>query len=185
LLPRDSYDSVIQFNYIRWHIPASKKAAISTCTKKINKKMATETIQNNENREYELGFMLTDDQAITSINEILTRHGAKVTFQSEIKRMLLAYPIKKETSAFFGYLYFFASSESVKEMNHELMLTSSVLRFIIVKDPIKKDASSSYYGTEQGRPSGAHKEEKSEEAPKAADAVTNEDLEKKLEEILN
>ena len=139
--------------------------------------------QNEEKKEYELSFLLRDEEGITALQGMLTKFGCAITSQSEIKRIVLAYPIKKETSALFGYVYFNAVPEQMKEFTHELRLEAPVLRFLLINKPIKREFVSASEGSPRRTSDVSDKEVVSEEKP--SHAVTNEDLEKKLEEILN
>lgn len=144
--------------------------------------------QNTEKREYELSFLLRDEQHISAIDSLMKRFGFEVASQSDIRRIMLAYPIKKEQSAFFGFMFFMAEPSKIAEFSHELQLEGDVLRFIVVSEPIKpakrereRDMDVAPQRTEASPE--APIEHKSEEK-KGSDVVTNEDLEKKLEEIL-
>lgn len=128
-----------------------------------------------EKKEYELSFLLKDEAGISALQNVLARFECNVVSQSEIKRMVLSYPIKKETSALFGYAYIMMRPDQVKEVSHELRLEPSILRFLVIADPIKRPFNASVENTTQ--PVSADE--------KSAHVVTNEDLEKKLEEILN
>lgn len=139
--------------------------------------------QIEDKKEYELSFLLKDEEGISALQGMLTKFGCATTSQSEIKRIVLAYPIKKETSALFGYVYFMAAPEHMKEFTHELRLESHVLRFLLINNPIKREFVSVNEGGSRRTPEVSEKEGVSEEKP--SHAVTNEDLEKKLEEILN
>lgn len=139
--------------------------------------------QIEEKKEYELSFLLKDEEGIAALQGMLTKFGCTTTSQSEIKRIVLAYPIKKETSALFGYVYFMATPEHMKDFTHELRLESHVLRFLLINKPIKREFISASEGSPRRTSETSEKEALSEE--KQSHAVTNEDLEKKLEEILN
>lgn len=134
-----------------------------------------------EKKEYELSFLLRNEEGINTLQSVFSRFGYEITSQSEIKRIVLAYPIKKETSALFGYVYFMASPETVHNFMRELRLESMILRVLLISKPIKRSIP---YGGE-GTTSRDQTEKKEQSIEKPADAVTNEDLEKKLEEILN
>ena len=132
-----------------------------------------------DTKEYELGFLLKDEQGITAILALLNKLSCNVSFQSDIRRMTLAYPIKKETGALFGFILFSGMPDVIHELNHELQLESGVLRFIIIANPPARDTHPlTDYTTRR-----VSEKKQGEEQP-AADTVTNEDLEKKLEEIL-
>lgn len=133
----------------------------------------------NETKEYELGFLVRDEQALSAIMSLMNRFGFTTTFQSDVKRIVLGYPIKKETAALFGYYHFIADPAMIKEFSHELRLTADVLRFIVVTDPIKREQFSG--GSDYSRGSQPRKTEVADES---AAVVTNEDLERTLEQIL-
>lgn len=139
------------------------------------------SMEQSEKKEYELSFLLKNEEGISALQGVFSRFGYEVTSQSEIKRMVLAYPIKKETSALFGYVYCMASPQTVHDFMRELRLEPMILRVLLINEPIKRTVP---YGGEGSAPrETTGKEEPTTEKP--ADAVTNEDLEKKLEEILN
>lgn len=131
----------------------------------------------NEKKEYELAFWLKDESSLSKIKALLDDLGLEITHISELKHAQFAYPIKKETSGFFGFVHFKGNTESIASLNHELKIEGSALRFLISKNPIKKSEI-----REMRRQVFEKKAEKIE--PKSSDLVTNEELEKKLEEIL-
>ncbi len=139
-------------------------------------------MEQSEKKEYELSFLLRSEEGISALQSVLSHFGYEVTSQSEIKRMVLAYPIKKETSALFGYVYFMAAPETVHNFMRELRLEPMVLRVLLINEPIKRTLQ---YGVEGTTPRDMTGKEEQQSTEKPADAVTNEDLEKKLEEILN
>lgn len=131
----------------------------------------------NEKKEYELAFWLKDESGLTKIKALLDDLGFEITYAPELKHTQFAYPINKETSGFFGFVHFMGSAESITSLSHELKIEGSALRFLISKNPIKKSEI-----REMRRQVFEKKAEKIE--PKPSDLVTNEELEKKLEEIL-
>ena len=133
---------------------------------------------------YELSFLLKTAEDAAKVSLVATRHGAEMVFQSPVNQIRLAYPIKKEVSAYFGFIQFVAlPAESVK-MNEELGREPAVIRFLLV----------------EASPEAPREVEKPAVAPAATVAptlpaqkpaatprtgiTTNEALEKRLEEIL-
>jgi hypothetical protein len=97
-------------------------------------------------------------------------------------KIALAYPIKKQTSGFFGYFHFAFSPEEIKHLEHEMETSVAVLRHLIITPPFKKMEA-------RPRPETSHTPSARVQIPRAAEgtkpeALTNEDLEKKIEEIL-
>ncbi|HPW34273.1 MAG TPA: 30S ribosomal protein S6 [Candidatus Paceibacterota bacterium] len=138
--------------------------------------------EDKKTKEYEITFWLKDEAGIDKMKSILNNHGITPAFVSELKRVNLAYPIKKETSAFLGNMNFITDSEKIQEASKELRVDGELLRFMVSKDPAKPQPMQEREGREMRRPVQEQKVEKTE--PKSSDMVTNEELEKKLEEIL-
>ena len=124
---------------------------------------------------YEIGFLLRSEEGLSFIKRLLQEQGAEISYESPLKQMSLAYPIEKQTSALFGFIHFSAQSESVPKIMRQTELEKeSILRTLLVSDPApiqrqeREDRSFS-----------------SETIPtKSASEVTNEDLEKTLQDIL-
>jgi ribosomal protein S6 len=128
-------------------------------------------------KEYELTFWLKDENDLAKIKSLMDDLGLEITYAPELRHTQFAYPIKKEASGFFGFFHFMGNVENIASFNHELKVGGACLRFLISKNPIKKSEV-----REIRRQVTERKIEKAE--PKPSDMVTNEELEKKLEEIL-
>jgi len=149
----------------------------------------------NETKKYEIGFLLTSEDAQEKVVAILKKWKAEIIKTGQLARIKLAYQIKKETSAFFNYIHFSAESTVVKEIQDEIKADLQVLRFIIISLPAKEKTRKVFNKpveekkerpvepteivseTDVKRPERRHRVGKS-------DKLTNEDLEKKLEEML-
>lgn len=129
-------------------------------------------------KEYEISFLLNSPENESEIIGILTANQVETLNKSQISEIKLAYPIKKRNSAFFGYHQFKALPEDVKKISVELKLKPDVLRFLVLKQLTK---------IVLGRPTFPVKLTKPVEPevvkPKS-ETLSNELLEKKLEEIL-
>lgn len=136
-------------------------------------------MEEGNQKKYEVSFLTkaeTDKQAILkTLNSI----KAQIIFESELKLIALAYKIKKESQAYFGWIQFSADPESISIINSSLK-TSPVLRFLIVE---------SVSSGRPARPRDGYQFKKS--APTSAEApkerqgnLSNEALEQKLKEIL-
>lgn len=146
-------------------------------------------------KNYEIGFLVKDDNDRQEIVRILSNHQMPIINEGQISQVKLAYPIKKENCAYFGYLYFSARPRDIKKLREELQTSPKILRFIIIANPVLKD----------GRPiSGQVEPIKKHSAPESSfvsnveasslkkekiksaktEVLSNEALEKKLEEIL-
>jgi small subunit ribosomal protein S6 len=90
---------------------------------------------------YELMLLFTPEMAETAvlkeislIKDRISKTG-KVTIEDFWGKRPLAYPIKKMESGYYQVFRFSFSPEEVKELDQELRLTPSVLRFLITIPP--------------------------------------------------
>lgn len=136
---------------------------------------------------YELAYVLRVGESDSALKQVLQKNGATIVKEQPASQIQLAYPIKKQGVALFGYLHLTLSdSAAVKQISDALQLTDSVLRFIIVKVPQGKKAKAS--AARRERTEVAPTSDK--KAPAAAasvdrlDGLSNEKLSQTLEEIL-
>lgn len=129
---------------------------------------------------YEVSFLLKDDGAVKAVADLLRRLGAEITSEGPVERIPLAYRIKKETTALFGYFHFKAVPGVIPQIREELRVHPSVLRALVITPPLTKS-----------RPKMTPRSAKvavpppPPEPPKdALTSLTNEALERKIEEIL-
>ncbi len=136
-----------------------------------------------EKRKYEIGFVIkTEDASV--ISQSLKNRGFAVLVENPIEKIQLAYPIKKENYAYFCYFHFEGDPAAIKNLKADLKLNPEVLRYLIITPPfIKKPA------WRQSPPDRISEEPKF--IPSAVkqylpveSILTNEALEKKIEEIL-
>ncbi|MDO8585402.1 MAG: 30S ribosomal protein S6 [bacterium] len=146
-----------------------------------------------DRKEYELAFVAAGEDAAPAVDQLIAKHGGAITGRGPLAALKLAYQIKKHTTGFFGYVWFSALPANVKQLHDELAVEKSVLRFLIVTPPVKVTVRESRPPMrEHGattKPSEAKTQEKPVEAPKmpmapVPEVLSNELLEKKLEEIL-
>lgn len=145
-----------------------------------------------DKKEYELAFLLRAEDAAPEVIAVLKKHGAEVTNQGTLARQRLAYPIRKETQAVLGSLTFRLDPEGVAALDHDLRFNQHVLRFLMVTPPVKKPQGVFYErprrldGQGPGRaPQAAPPRPAApKKVPEPAQTLSNEALEKKLEEIL-
>lgn len=159
-------------------------------------------------KKYEISFILGKDAGEGSIIKILAKYDALPSTKPEISRIKLSFPIKKENYGRFGSFSFEGNPESLKEMGQELGVNPDILRFSIAgasaearhtlsRERLDRKAFGSEYGArtnaqtiktkEERRPaahSSSEAEKKSREERQFKGELSNEALEKKLEEIL-
>ena len=131
---------------------------------------------------YEIAYLLRDEADFTALSGLLSQHKATITLDGQMKRIAFSYPIKKETSGVFGFLRFTADATAVEALEHELKTTPQVLRSMILRLPAAKESSTGRrtvapHAAVTGKPFAERK-------PVSPAALSNEALEKKIEEIL-
>ncbi len=144
---------------------------------------------------YELAFHITSNldeadvqKTCQDLEKLATSHGGVVLFARNPERFRLAYPIKHQSNAFFGYFNFnLESPESINQIRNELRLNNNILRFLILKQKpeskTRKEDIVRRLATAERRKAKARVAEKAvpkAEAPKMDEGT----IEKKLEEIL-
>jgi ribosomal protein S6 len=128
-------------------------------------------------KPYEISFLLRNEDDAAILVKKLSDLGAEISNEGPIERVNLAYPIKKETSDYFGYVNFNAKPEIIKGINDSLRLEPKVIRFLIITPPIAKMVP---------RRTDFHNqtEQTVDLAKPKVEPLSNAELEEKLEEIL-
>lgn len=148
--------------------------------------ISTNEIEEINKKEYEISVLLKNEEDIKEMRDLMKKHGFEITFESPFKRMSLSYEIKKETSAVFGWFYILSETSAIKDFTKEIKVEPWCIRSLVITDPVKREFDRGEGQERQYRKEATPKikEVKKEEEKTTSDAVTNEDLEKKLEEIL-
>jgi len=131
-----------------------------------------------EKINYEIAYLVKNEADKERILKIFDSLGIKLNSTGEPKLMTLAYPIKKEKTAFFGWYDFSAEPEKISQLEKNLKLDQQIIRFLIVKLPkISK---------KETRPKSPNvsKESSLKRSMESQNVLTNEDLEQRLKEIL-
>ncbi|MBI2033914.1 MAG: 30S ribosomal protein S6 [Candidatus Liptonbacteria bacterium] len=127
-----------------------------------------------ELKDYELSFLLGQEKDVEDVLKLLKHEDAEIIFEGTLKKIPLAYKIKKQSEAYFGYLHFRISKERVKSLEKNLLTTSTILRFLIVTPPFvrPKPEPRARQGAVVTPPA------------QVSVPLSNEALERKIEEIL-
>ena len=146
----------------------------------------TDAIKEKESKMYEIAVLVKEDGTINAIRSIIEKAGLSVSQQTEPKRLMLAYPIHKEHSADFVVMHCVAHGETtMPQMRKELEVEPSCLRFLVTTYDPSKQVRDERPATD--KPSGKMFDQApapSSQPERKGDVVSNEELEKKLEEIL-
>lgn len=136
---------------------------------------------------YEITFILQQEDP-SEVRQILGKNQAEIVGGKDLEKIRLAYPIQKQKFGFLGTFRFGADPDSIRGMLSDLKLEKSVIRYMISKAGTETVAPS---GERERKTSLQPRESRDEKVPvmdrarkPAAPVLTNEELEKKIEEIL-
>lgn len=129
-------------------------------------------------KPYEVSFLLKNEEDAGLVVKKLSDHGVEIFNEGSLNYIRLTYPIKKEESAYFGYVRFKAAPEAIKSVSDSLELEPKILRFLIVTPPLEKTIPRRL----DFRRQADRGVELSGTAPKV-EPLSNAELEEKLEEI--
>lgn len=136
-----------------------------------------------QGKEYELSFLTKEETGKEKATEWVRRFGGEVTLEGTSENIVLAYPIEKQTSAYFGYLHFRMNPDQANALSRELTTSGSMLRFLLITPPSAKAKPRTSAPRMKPEQAQAGTVATTERKP-ASETLSNEDLEKKIEEIL-
>ncbi|PIR44011.1 hypothetical protein COV23_02225 [Candidatus Wolfebacteria bacterium CG10_big_fil_rev_8_21_14_0_10_31_9] len=139
-----------------------------------------------ELKNYEIGFLFIEETDEREVGDALKGYKAQILHEGIAKKIKLAYPIKKQTSAYFAFIQFSLDPELVKPLSDQIKLNKKVLRALIFSIPDKQLTKNKETRGEKAERPPREKRKLTEEVVKKnkPEIVDNELLEKKLEEIL-
>ncbi len=131
--------------------------------------------QSDKTQVYEIAFLLKTGATDEQLAATLANFGATVVNKGPVSQIQLAYTIKKQKSAQFSFWHFtLTDANKMKELANALNLLDSVIRSLVTKVIPPKEKTR-----------GKKEEKKEVSAPVSQlDSLSNESLEKQLEEIL-
>ncbi len=109
------------------------------------------------------------------VRDVVAKHGGRITFEDNLGKKRLAYPIKKVQQCYYLMAHFEAEPGQIKALDHDLKLADVVVRHLVIKR------------SEVTRPAALPP---AAPAPTAAQAQEDlaraklEDLDRKLDELL-
>lgn len=135
-----------------------------------------------DKKQYEMSFLLKEEGDVSVVKKFVKDLGGEIEFESPTSKIALSYPIEKETGAYFGYVHFSMEPAEISHLTHEMETNLGILRYLIITPPFKK--SEARPRTETPRRVERAPAPRQPEATKPPETLTNEDLEKRIEEIL-
>ncbi|PIR98033.1 MAG: hypothetical protein COT89_01145 [Candidatus Colwellbacteria bacterium CG10_big_fil_rev_8_21_14_0_10_42_22] len=134
-------------------------------------------METKEKKDYEISFLAYGEEGAGAVVKHLNALGIEILNEGQIESITLAYPIKKHTTAHFGYIYFKSSADLIEQLKEALKFEKGILRHLIVTPPIREEDQSVPKEQKTVEEDNINRAEKSEKP------LSNEDLEAKLEEI--
>jgi len=145
------------------------------------------------NNNYELSFWFSSrleekaiEQKFDNLLKQLEKTGALVIFSQSPQLKQLAYPVKKERNAYFGYIQFELSKDSLARIEEGLRLNNDIIRFMVLNIKQKEEKKVPHHSFRKSvfKEQKSQREEKAKEGLKAEKVISLEELDKKLNEIL-
>lgn len=138
--------------------------------------------EGKDKKTYELALLLKNEDDAARMTELIRQHNGEAVSEPRAKKLALSYVIKGNTEAVFAYCTFKAAGEDVKQLERDLRMREEVIRSMIVLAPLYAEKrpismAPSFPPQRYARPIG-------EPRPAAPRPLSNEALEKKIEEIL-
>lgn len=142
--------------------------------------------EEKDKKTYELALLIKKEEDLSGTLELLRQHNGEVLAEPRMKKLALAYKIKGETEAVFVTLGFRSAPEDAKNLEHDLSTRQDVLRsmVLIAPPPSDRPAMTSFPRERHGRPMASRTPSTGDAKPAAPRPLSNEALEKKIEEIL-
>ena len=146
-----------------------------------------------KNNNYELSFWFSSrleekaiEQKFDNLLKQLEKSGALIIFSQSPQLKQLAYPVKKERNAYFGYIQFESSKDSLARLEEGLRLNNDLIRFMVLNMKLKQEQKvpHSTFRKPVFKEQKSKKEEKAKEGLKEEKIISLEELDKKLSEIL-
>lgn len=138
---------------------------------------------NEQQKFYEIGFVSSAEEGKTQIEKTIKDLQGEIVKEGENLRLKLMYPINKQTNGFFCYIQFMLGPENIDILKKTLKLNPLILRFLVIASIKGKQKEAIQLEKEVKR-------ERIVSTPvelpsrKPMGNMSNEELEKKIEEIL-
>ncbi len=132
-------------------------------------------------RQYEISFLTLREGDKETVKAVIAGAQGEILSEGRYAEIRLAYPINKQTSAFFGSIVFSALPEKAPEIEKKLRFAEGVLRSLIVTPVPAKQQARSF---DAEAPKAPKQEKVTEEAEVKSAPVDDNSLDEKLQEIL-
>ncbi|MEX1013761.1 MAG: 30S ribosomal protein S6 [Candidatus Paceibacterota bacterium] len=138
------------------------------------------------NNKYDL-TILSSDEDLSSVKDLLEKLKVEDLKTTDSVSVNLAYSVKKHNDAFMSIFKFSLDSDSVESLHKEIkLLPDNILRSLLIKELLQKEKKSKKTFIKKDiKESKSEKSSTKASVDKKEDLLTNEAIEKKIEEILN
>lgn len=144
--------------------------------------MASDQIKEaEEKRDYELSFLVKTEGDVREVARLLEQHKADIRVEGQLSKISLAYKIKHESQAVFGFFRFSALPSDAKSLEKDLESNPGIMRSLVIILPTQRAAVEEI--ARRKRPAEPRREGIPPEA-RQYKPLSNEAIEKKIEEIL-
>lgn len=142
--------------------------------------------ETKDKKTYELALLLKREEDLPGVLTLVAQHQGELVSEPRAKKLALAYKIKGETEAIFAYTDFSMLPGNAKDLEHDLGTRQDVIRSMIIIAPPPSERREVPFSAmppkRRGRPTTGRTA--AESKPAAPRPLSNEALEKKIEEIL-
>ena len=69
------------------------------------------------------------------LRDLIAKHGGNITFEDNLGKKRLAYPIRQVHQCYYLLAHFDAEPERIESLKNELKLSSDVVRHLLIKRP--------------------------------------------------
>ncbi|MAF79700.1 hypothetical protein CL629_01325 [bacterium] len=151
--------------------------------------MADISTQKERTIAYEITYLVKDEKDASFMRSVLLKHEAVIVREDPIYKVQLEYPIESEKYAFLGIFVFEILQDNISKLSSDLRLDKKVLRYLITKPISRREERLIGGGVSEGPPPSLEKDVspapvKESPASTSSESLSNEALEKKIEEIL-
>lgn len=137
-----------------------------------------------QKKSYEIGFVSNVEEGKAQIEKTIKDLQGEITREGENLRLRLMYPINKQTTGFFCYIQFMMESVNIDVLKKTLKLNAAVLRFLVIKPTENKQRETFQPEKEAKRERVVSVAPVELPSRRPTDSLSNEELERKIEEIL-
>ncbi|MBI2278908.1 MAG: 30S ribosomal protein S6 [Candidatus Brennerbacteria bacterium] len=134
-------------------------------------------MEESEKREYEIAFYSREENA-APVKTAVGAHRGELVEEKPFEKVRFEFKIAKESFAFMGTLRVALPPEEIESLSRALSLAAGILRFLITVPPRLENEEQQKNPMESRRPAPPRI------IPPVSAVLTNEEIEKKIEEIL-